>query len=357
MPKINEDDYEEVEDIDDDEIVGCKYSVTSYGADYPVDGLVKRIENGSILVPDFQRKYVWTKKQASRFIESLLLGLPVPGVFFEKVDDQTLLIIDGQQRLLSLDYFYTGVFDATKREFSLNGVQEQYEGQTYKTLDDTDRRRLDDAIIHATVVRQDEPTNDRGSIYHVFERLNTGGTQLTAQEIRTCVYRGEFCNLLKKLNANSDWREIFGSENKRMKDQELILRFIALLHNSEDYSRPMKGFLNDFMGTHQDLDLTISSEVISKDFFEAIALVNASIGKKAFRPTKTLNAAVFDSVMVGIARRLKKGSVENTEGIRSSYDSLLLDQDFQNAFKKATADEASVRQRLELATNAFADIE
>lgn len=85
---------------DADVVVPLKYSITSYGADYPIDGLVKRLQNDDITVPSFQRGYVWTMKQASRFVESLLLGLPVPGIFLSKEDETSkLLVIDGQQRL------------------------------------------------------------------------------------------------------------------------------------------------------------------------------------------------------------------------------------------------------------------
>jgi len=95
-----------VEDESTDEIVPYKYSITSYGADYPVDSLVSRLERDVIFIPSFQRSYVWSLNQASRFIESLLLGLPVPGVFFSKeTETGKLLIIDGQQRLRTLQYF------------------------------------------------------------------------------------------------------------------------------------------------------------------------------------------------------------------------------------------------------------
>ena len=105
---------------DEQEVAPFKYSITSYGADYPIDGLVKRIRDGSIYIPSFQRGFVWTLPQASRFIESLLLGLPVPGIFLSKDDaTQKLLVIDGQQRLLTLSWFYEGVFHATERVFAL----------------------------------------------------------------------------------------------------------------------------------------------------------------------------------------------------------------------------------------------
>src|SRR5206468_12424422 len=132
-----------------------KYAITSYGADYPVDGLVKRMASGAIFIPSFQRGYVWSLPQASRFIESLLLGLPVPGIFLSKEEQaQKLLVIDGQQRLRTLEYFYDGIFRPTGRQFALQGVQPQFEGKTYRTLSAEDRRRLDDSILHATIIKQ-----------------------------------------------------------------------------------------------------------------------------------------------------------------------------------------------------------
>ncbi|MEA5508035.1 DUF262 domain-containing protein [Halotia wernerae UHCC 0503] len=105
---------------EDNEVIPFRYSITSYGADYPVDSLVKRLEIGSIYIPSLQRRYVWKLEQASRFIESLLLGLPVPGIFLSKEKEtQKLLVIDGQQRLRTLQYFYNGVFQPDKKEFVL----------------------------------------------------------------------------------------------------------------------------------------------------------------------------------------------------------------------------------------------
>ncbi len=116
----------------DDEVIAYKYSITSYGADYPVDSLVKRLQKGVIFVPNFQRSYVWNINQASRFIESLILGLPVPGIFLSKErSTQKLLVIDGQQRLKTLQFFYDGLFN--DKEFCLKGVQKNLDGRTYVT--------------------------------------------------------------------------------------------------------------------------------------------------------------------------------------------------------------------------------
>ena len=136
-----------------EEIIPFQYSITSYGADYPVDGLVKRIQKGDIYIPSFQRRFVWTLKTSSRFIESLLLGLPVPGIFLSR-DGHTkrLVVIDGQQRLRTLQYFYEGIFHNTGKEFALYKCESHYEGVTYRSLTGEDRRRLFQVAIKLTVL-------------------------------------------------------------------------------------------------------------------------------------------------------------------------------------------------------------
>ena len=345
-----------VDNLGDDEIVTFKYAITSYGADYPVDGLVRRISDESIKVPIFQRGFVWTYGQACSFIESLLLGLPVPGIFLSREPDtQKLLVVDGQQRLRTLQYFYEGLFVPNKREFALRNVQSQFEGKTYKSLLSEDRRRLDDSILHATVVRQDEPSDDESSIYLLFERLNTGGTQLQPQEIRACIYVGEFNELLAELNENLSWRRIFGQRNKRRRDQELILRFLSLYFYGDHYSRPMKEFLNIYMGKNRHLQLNTARQ-IEEVFVNTIEVIDQFLGPKAFRPVRVLNAAILDSVMVGIARRLTHGPIVDGDALTSSYENLLADERFKSATEKATADEESVATRTGLATEAFARV-
>ena len=144
-----------------DEIVPrTRYEITSFGADYDVAGLVNRLKRGDIFIPSFQRDYVWKLPEASRFIESLLLGLPVPGVFLAReLSTNKLLVIDGQQRLKTLQFFYQGFFnpkesEKTHRVFKLIKVLPQFEGLTYETLPERDRIHLDDYILHATVIKR-----------------------------------------------------------------------------------------------------------------------------------------------------------------------------------------------------------
>ena len=121
------------EDETENESIDFRYVITSYGADYPVDSLMKRIKDKVIFIPPFQRQFVWSINEASKFIESLILGLPVPGIFLSKEKDTNrLLVVDGQQRLMSLYYFYKGYFQQTP--FKLQNVQEDLLGRSYATL-------------------------------------------------------------------------------------------------------------------------------------------------------------------------------------------------------------------------------
>ena len=344
----------------DDSATQQAYFISSYGADWDVDGFVKRLARNDILIPRFQREYVWTLRDASRFVESLLLGLPVPGVFLAReTPTNKLLVIDGQQRLKTLQFFYEGYFNPkphqkTKRVFRLINVQKNFENRGYSELEEKDKIRLNDSIIHATIIKQESPEADDTSVYHVFERLNTGGRKLTPQEIRTAIYHGPIIALLKKLNEVPAWRKIFGRESSRLKDHELILRFLALYYSDTSYFKPMGEFLTVFAKRRRSAEPKFSAE--SLDIFSrTISAVFAAQGPQAFRPERALNAAVFDAVMVGVARRLSKDNQINSERLKEEYMKLLAADEFKAVTSSATSDKESVNRRIELATQWFAN--
>lgn len=361
-------DDEPVEDLDEAaEIIPYTYSITSYGADYPVDSLVKRIEAKDILVPTlkweapeeteivgFQRQYVWPRSKADRFIESLLLGLPVPGIFLVKEPSGALLVLDGHQRLSTLHAYYDGIING--QEYRLSQVQEPFAGKRYKDLDTEDRRRLDDSIIHATVVRQDEPTEDQSSIYVIFERLNTGGVNLQPQEIRVALYHGPFVRVLQDLNEKDAWRQLFGKKSRRLKDMEMILRFFAFLYDARNYRRPMKDFLNRYMAANRNLEKQPQLE-LQKIFDTTARTILEGIGHKAFRPKRAINAAVVDSLMTGIAKRLlANGKIKDMDMLKNRFKELMQDSKYMDAVEKGTSQEANVKTRLSSAEEAFSQI-
>lgn len=368
-PKVSSTATSEIDDeIDaDSELVATRYSISAYGADFPVDGLVKRMKQGDIVVPlfdpnvsagadspGFQRNFVWTKRQSDRFVESLLFGFPVPGIFLFKDADNRLLVVDGQQRLTTLQAFCDGVLEG--KEYRLTEVHAEWRDKRYTDLSASDRRRLDDTIIHATVIRQEEPDTDLNSVYLIFERLNTGGTALTPQQIRVALYRGPFVNLIRTLNDSDDWRSLVGKKSKSLKDQELILRMFALLHNRSSYQRPMKEFLNKFLSEHRNFGKSLTAERLTSLFNETLAAIRTTIGDRAFRLESLVNAALADAVWVGVAERLRtQGPIAQTSKakIKSAYERLLAQEEFQTSVRRATANEDSVDTRLQLAIKAF----
>lgn len=358
-PTRDEDAEPDVKDAaaseDEEASTEVRYQISSYGADYPVDGLVRRLQRGDIEVPRFQREFVWPLPQASRFIESLLLGLPVPAIFLSKDSEtQKLMVIDGQQRLKSLRFFYEGVLHG--REFKLHGVSQEFENLTYRALEDEDRRRLDDSILHAIVIRQEDPRNDNSSVYMVFERLNTTSTALSPQEIRACVYHGSFNDYLAEANGNRDWRAIFGKPSARQKDRELLLRFFALFYELDSYKRPMKLFLNDFMFENRHLKRHDES-TLNGVLEPTMALVHETLGREAFRPQHALNASVTDAILVGVARRLRDGPITDRNAFKAAIEPVLRDADFADLYTVGTTEPDKVRARIDRVADALRSVD
>lgn len=327
------------EDLDDEDIV---YQITTSGADFDVDGLVKRFDRGTIYRPEFQRNFVWTWPQASKFIESILLGLPIPSVFlFREEDTQKLLIVDGLQRLTTLHAFKKGRLPHNDRVFKLKDVKPRFEGRTLEDLEEDDRLRFEDAIIHAMIIQQMAPDDRNTSVFHIFERLNSNGTPLQPQEMRAAIYHGPFQRMLGRANEHTAWRAIFGPKHKRAKDQELILRFLALTFNRAGYSRPMKGFLNSFMAQHRkasDNDL----ETYRKCFEDAVDRCYEAMGKQAFRVSRSMNVAFFDALMVAVSDTPRAES----DAIATASDQLSQDKEFLRLISEATSNESNVEGRL-----------
>ncbi|MDE2861468.1 MAG: DUF262 domain-containing protein [Chloroflexota bacterium] len=350
----------EVEDQDVDSVAPVRYEITSFGVDFDVEGLFRRLERGEIAIPKFQRNFVWSLRHSSRFIESLLLGLPVPGIFLSRdFDSDKYVVIDGQQRLKSLQFFCNGVFNPsaeanTQRTFKLTGVQQEFEGLTYQELSPRDRFRIDNSVIHATVVKQDAPAEDNTSVYHVFDRINSTGLRLSAQEIRSAICHGKFIDKLGILNEHPSWRSMFGRVHSRMRDQELILRFLAFFFDEALYNPPMSEFLTVFVQKNrnpQDDFLTESNDI----FTQTMDAFMGALGERAFRIERALNAAIFDSMSVGLARRIaSSNNLPEPEPIKAAHRSLIEDRDYLEAVSRSTADERSVSIRMTKAVERFA---
>ena len=169
------------------------------------------------------------------------------------------------------------------------------------------------------------------------------------------MYYGVLNSLLKELIALPKWNELFGKPNRRMRDAELVLRFFAFYYEAARYAQPMKSFLNAYMARHRNPDEQ-SISAMHELFTDVVAVVCDHVGPSAFKPKGPLNAAVFDAVMVGVARRMKKGPVLDNGGWLVAYQKLMNDAAFLGATETGTSSDENVSTRLEQATEAFSEV-
>lgn len=346
------------DDPDEDEVL-VQFDIATYPSDFTLSGIHDLWKTKDIEIPTFQREFVWTIKKSSVLIESFLLGLPVPPVFFYIDEAHKNLVIDGQQRIQSVVFYLEGFFgkesgQGRRQVFRLKGLDKRspYANKTFSDLSETDQRRLKGAVLRAINVRQLSPANDSTSIYHIFERLNTGGVALKPQEIRNCVFSGPFAIELKELNNNDDWRAILGSQvgDRHQRDIELILRLFALSGNWRTYERPMKEYLNVAMKNNK-MGASRRVAKFAADFKQAAKIAHRELGKKPFHLRGPLNTAVLDCVLGTI--------LANRSQLRKDWpkrlEKLVAIPEFISATTAATADENSVKSRFELAEKYLLD--
>ncbi|MCB1680957.1 MAG: DUF262 domain-containing protein [Rhodospirillales bacterium] len=355
MNDKNEEDLEIEEEIDETPYVEFDISVSP--SDPTLELLAQQLDNDDIIIPFYQRKYVWKIEQASKLIESFLMGLPVPQVFFYVNNENQLEVIDGQQRMMSVKYFFEGYFgeeDAkgNRQVFKLKGLSErsEYNGKTFEQLSSKDQRKLRNSTLRAINIRQlkPEPQKDNAvgdSVFHIFERLNTGGTSLKPQEIRNAVYRGNIVEELKKLNAIPEWQKILGlsKPDKNQKDVELVLRLFGLFENWESYQKPMLSFLNKTMKENTEFSSDRAQKFIPN--FERVVKFISNCIEKPFRPKRVINSAALEGVMVA----LLESKTPDEATFKTRYEKLMSDEDFISKIRGGTTDQKVLVDRIKRA--------
>jgi len=342
------------------------YNINSWGADLSFREIINMYMDDELQKPELQRKYVWTRVEASRFIDSILLGLPVPSVFFAKEPDETMLIIDGYQRIMTVYDYVNGIFSGDGKVFKLSNtenINSRWRGKAFAELEPEEKRRIRNTTIHAIIFEQKHPRNDTG-MFQVFERINTGGRTLKNQEIRNCVYQGTFNDLLFELNKIQEWRSILGleAEDSRMADLELILRFFAMndLKNREEIHLTqinLAKYLNQYMNSCGRID-DVKKEEMKRIFITMIVSCEKVYGKDAFKNlkkdsvefTSKINPAIYDALSVATAYAIEKGLFDSSINYREKYIELLKNEDFSDAASKRTTNVENIVKRISLAT-------
>jgi hypothetical protein len=186
------------------------------------------------------------------------------------------------------------------------------------------------------------PRADNSSVYHIFERLNTGGTALKPQEIRNCVYRGQIVSVIRKLNEDSNWRKLLGKQSldRHQRDVELVLRVFSLFEDWEKYEKPMKEYLNS-MRLNVRFN-SVKARRFEKLFPKACETMVKILGSKPFHVRGPLNTSVLDATIVAVLEN--SGTVHHD--FAKGYKELIRDETFEQWTRTSTTDTMTVRARM-----------
>ena len=315
-------------------------------------------------------------------IESLILGLPVPQIFLYEQSKNNFLILDGQQRLLSIYFFIKKRFpkrdaigkirESFLREGTLKAdiladddLFENFNLKLSKTQDGRENRfnnlnhetlgenkvSFDLRPIRCITLKQNEPRDDDSSMYEIFDRLNTGGVNLMPQEIRANLYHSEFFKHLYEWNKLPEWRRLLVHENEdpRMRDVELLLRAFALLISGDKYKPSMSSFLDNFSRNARKFEpLKVAFyDKILKDFFS----VNPSLPRDVLTRGSTLSIALFECIFVYSCNpMIKSEGAERPLPIQESrLRQLAEDEKFNEYLQEGTTKKENVRGRMKRA--------
>ena len=335
--------------------------------DREVRSFCEDYEDGTLVLrPDFQRHFIWSDAKSSRLIESALLDVPLPTVYLFEEPGGKISVIDGQQRLTAFVSFVRGDFLDSDRAFALSGLKvlKGLNGKKFSGLEEGLRRKIRKTTIRSiTFMKGSDPDLK----FEVFERLNAESTSLKDQELRNCVYRGPYNDLLKRLSGNDEFRFLMGLQKgpeKRMRDVENVLRFAAFYHaNYLGYMPPMKRFLNCDMERHQNIS-DKDAKALEEAFKQTTRSIRSLLGSKAFKrfvrgsdgahgghwePQK-FNSSLYDVLMWQFAQPDMDGTVvhRHLDSLREGLIALMTeDDDFHAAITLSTSAKKIVEARFD----------
>lgn len=302
--------------------------------------------------PDYQRLFRWSQGARSRFIESLLLEMPVPPIYVVEDENGKYQLIDGLQRFSSYLHL-RGELDASHLaepvakgdflELQECDIVEDLNGHTYDTLPTALKIRLKRAFVRVEVVRKGSDNKFR---YHMFKRLNTGGEALTSQQLRNCTIRmldARFIDFIIRLSKKEEFgictKKISEQQKLGSFDQELVLRFFALKNYKDKFVHDVSDFLTEYMEKVSDPESTVAFDYASEEvsFDKTFKILNDTWGERSFgrsgRDAIQANFAVyhFEAICTGLQSYLDKINLDDPQHIQLVKDKLLeikADQDF-----------------------------
>jgi hypothetical protein len=323
-------------------------------ADWTIETINGQVIKGNIaLDPGFQRRAAWDETRKSRLIESIIVGMPVPNIVLaeNKARKGQFIVIDGKQRLLALHDFIAN-------NFVLRGldIRTDLNGKNYGALPADDRASFDNSTLRSTVIKNWPNDN---FLYTIFYRLNSGSLQLSPQELRKALIGGRLLDAIEAyLETSQSFHAIFGEGlDRRMRDSELVLRFIAFDRAFDKYDGNLKKFLDDttqFYETNWDSQGADLSDRFNR-LNRALDASNQIFGKTAFKKwlgnsyERRVNRAIFDAITRFFAEtEIVNRSVAKASEVIAAYKDTCLDNEFKDAIEKTTKSVPAMQTRIRL---------
>jgi uncharacterized protein with ParB-like and HNH nuclease domain len=371
--------YEGDDNSQEQDISFTEYDISVSPNDFNISTIDSFVNQGIFEIPGFQRNYVWDIKRASKLIESLLIGIPIPQLFLYEQGKNNFLVIDGQQRLLTTYFFKKKRFPKEDKRTELRKIfkdnnifpeniladnnyfsdfnlklpettpdkPNKFNKLNYHTLLEEDRRTFDLRTIRNIIIKQNTPDDGDSVIFEIFNRLNSGGVNLKPQEIRTSLYHSKFYEMLYRINLNEDWRKLTPkpTPDLNMKDVEIILRGFAMLVNHNSYRPSLIKFLNGFSAQAK----RFSEEEIQyfEKLFKTFVAEVVSISPKLFFNNDRFNIAIYESIFVALTEKAYKAktlSIKTTDV--GKVKRLKADSDFIRASQQSTASTINLQLRI-----------
>lgn len=311
--------------------------------DFTLELLASKFKRGDFYIPNYQREYIWRSKNKSLFIESVLLGLPIPFMFMADCDDGRLEIIDGAQRIQTIMGFLNG-------EIKLNDLQKltALNGFKYENLSLSQQRRLNNRTFRIVIL--DKKTTDEVR-QDLFNRINTTGIKATASEIRRGSYSGKFTQFIECCCKNEKFRKLCPipeAKENRHERFELVLRFYAYLNNYQNFIHNVYSFLDDFLVTNLN---SYDEDKYHSDFTNMLDFVEKHFeyGFAKTKEAKTTPRVRFEAIAVGTALALRRKpdlNVDNVDWVNSSDFKELTTSDASNNQNKLVSRIEFVRDKL-----------
>ena len=337
------------------QVIASRKEIRTDRMDMSFGEIMNMYDEGEIIIsPEFQRAFRWDTGMQTRFIESLLLGIPIPPIFVAETGENIWELVDGLQRLSTILSFFGKLKDNKKNNLILTeaSILTELEGFTIDTIPMNFKLLLKRAVCRVEVIRFDSEFDMR---YELFNRLNTGGERLSEQEIRNCIFRtydntfNQFIQQLSKKEYYMDIISLRKEDKEKMLAQELVLRFYTLKNYGTMFEKNIQRHMDKYM-------LEVSKGTIPFDYekeeviFERTCRIINSLQQNVFKlSTLNFSTSMYDALMINIALNLDTCEKYTPEDLLQKIDDLKNDGEFRKNTNAASSSKYRISSKIDIA--------